>query len=84
MNNKYGKEKKELLFVYILLYHSEAFQHFLQELSKQNQNDKCISFPLNGIGATNETLPVSSRQKFCLSTMLKAMNTANIKSSKKN
>lgn len=34
--------------------HSEAFQHLLQEISKQNTNNKCISFSLNGIGTTNE------------------------------
>lgn len=75
------ENKKELLFVYILLYHSEAFQHFLQEISKQNQNNKCISFSLNGIGTTDEKhLSVSSKDnKFCLSTMLKAMNRAHIK-----
>jgi len=56
------ENKKELLFVYIV-YHSEAYQHFLQEISKQNQNDKCFSFSLDGIGTTNKKLCQSFKQR---------------------
>lgn len=60
--NKIYRKKRATLCAYMPL-HSEAFQYFLQEISKQNPNNKCISFSLNGIGTTNEKKPVSVSSK---------------------